>query len=216
MKIHLALYDPSHLTAEGAYWSWHSPKLDIKLLNQLYYEVAALHRPEDTNQLSNATLLGGFASIGGDFVFVYRFGNGGYDSFGRPGRFVMVVAGFRLDQTGPCDLREIVSGSDFSKVIADAQELCPVPEPSDLEFDLNLRSLREDPLLVSEVLREKRLSLPGPTAPSRENVLSTAAGICMRLPGRNWQCRFQIEGEIGTAEIEYTDSPSKILLTDSE
>ncbi len=217
MKIHFALFDPSYLTIDGAYWTWRSSGFDMKLLNKLYYEVAGLDRPEDPNRLASSTILGGFAAIGEDLVFAYRFGNGGYDSFGRPGRFIMVVAGLRLDQTEPCDLEGIVSGPVFSNALANAQQSCPTPEPPDLEIDLSLPPARVDPMLISTVLREKRLSLPGSEDLTGKEILSLASGICMSLPaGRRWQCKFRIEGEAGMALVEYADSPSKILPKNSE
>jgi len=217
MRIFLALFDPSYITRGGAYWSWRSPELNIKLLNKLYYEVANLNRPEDPNQLSNSTILGGFATLGEGFTFAYRFGNGGYDSFGRPGRFVMVVAGLHRDQSGPCDLEVLVSGPVFSKVLADAQQSCPVPAPLELEIDLNLPTSHIDPMLVATVLREKCLSLPGSEGLTGTEVLSRASRVCLSLPPEcNWQCKFHIEGGAGIALVEYAEGPSKSPPSNSE
>ncbi len=212
MKIHIALYDPSHLTRERTYWTWRSPKLDIKLLNQLYYEVAASTRPEDPNQLSPKTMLGGFASIGGDFVFVYRFADGGYDSFGRPGRFVMIVAGLSLNPAGSSDLGQIVSGPTFAKLVADAKLSCPVSQPPDLSIDLDLSPSKVDPILVSTALRNKRLVMAESGGPAAAEILSVVSHVYSNLLANgSWQCKFHIEVETGKAVAEYEESPRHAL-----
>ena len=88
----IALYDPSQPSKDGAFWSWHAPELDPKLLNRLYYDVAVQGRPDDPNRLDDGTIVGGIAQLTPEWACVYRFGNGGRDLRRRPGRFVMLAA----------------------------------------------------------------------------------------------------------------------------
>lgn len=94
MRVHLALYDPSRPSQDGSFWSWRSSALHRTLLDRLYYDFASANRPDDPGTITASTIVGGFAQLTRDWICVYRFGNGGRDAHGRPGRFVIVRPGF--------------------------------------------------------------------------------------------------------------------------
>ena len=197
LRLHLALYDPSQPSAEGSFWSWRSPSLDRRHLDRLYYDIAAANRPEDPSQLSDSSIVGGFALLAADQMFAYRFGNGGRDTHGRPGRFVMVVAGLRLDQSNGSDLAAIMTCQAIAEVLTKAPYSCPIPAPAELEVDVIAPPSRVDPVLVAKVVREERLELSGPEA------MSQAAGVCVNLPAdRKWKCSLRMDDQVSIAVVE--------------
>jgi len=203
-SVLLALYDPSQPSADGSFWSWYSPNLDRKLLDRLYYDIASVNRPSDPNQLAPTSVIGGFASMSSGYVFVYRFGDGGRDAHGRPGRFVLLVAAVKTGQLRGEDLAEIITCPVFEELLALAPSHCPVPMPSKLEFIVDAPDSHIDLMPLATVLMHGYLELSG------ADVVSQAAHICASLPlGREWQCHIRLEGD--TSEAVMILSPANQL-----
>jgi len=195
--VKLAMYDPSQPSTDGSFWSWRAPSIDQKLLDSLYYDFAKYNRPEDPSQLSDSSIVGGFVALTPDRVFAYRFGNGGRDARGRPGRFVMVVASLRVDQSRVCGLAAVMTCPVFAAALAKAPFSCPVPAPAELEIDVITPPSRVDLVLVAKAIREERLELSGPEA------MREAAEVCGSLPAdRQWRCSLRVDDDVCIAVVE--------------
>ena len=206
MRIALAIFDPSQPAPDGSFWSWRAASLDRKLLDRLYYDVAIGNRPEDPNQLDDSVVIGGFAAFAPDWLFAYRFGNGGRDARGRPGRFVMVIAGVRLDQASGIDLSMLMTCPAVVDVLIKAAYSCPVPAPAELDVDVIVQPSRVDPVLVAKALRDERLELSGPEA------VSQAVSLCVSLPiDRQWSCRLRMDREGNYAVVECPQGTEKSI-----
>lgn len=144
MRAYLALFDPASSTTEGTFWSWHSAELDVQFLDHLYYDFAKVLRPEDPNSLQMSDIVGGFLCESG-WIAAYRFGNGGRDRHGRPGRFVLVVTAVTTDTARDCNLQSLLTCPETEKILRQAAKECPVPPPAKLWVDLPHIPARRDP-----------------------------------------------------------------------
>lgn len=131
MKIHYALFDPSTDRGKGNYWTWFDEELPLELLNRFYYEIAVKHLAPEPNKLTADDLWGGIASFDSDWMVLYRFFNGGYDQQDRPGRYVVLTAWIRTDESTGIDLLPILTNKTFQKIATISKKL-PVPPPTAL------------------------------------------------------------------------------------
>uniref|UniRef100_A0A7C4QR57 Uncharacterized protein n=1 Tax=Schlesneria paludicola TaxID=360056 RepID=A0A7C4QR57_9PLAN len=197
MHIHFAVYDPSEHSGQGSYWSWHAEALDRHLLDRLYYEVARHNRPRDPNALDQQTIVGGFARIESKWIFGYRFGNGGRDALGRPGRFVLMVAAVPTEQARQSDLTRLVDLEAIRQVIAAAPHHRPIKPPEQLSTHVTGELLEADPAVMQRVEGTGRRALTGP------DVLRQAAAVCANLPADwLWMCQLKVGPQQGRAKIK--------------
>ncbi len=203
MYVALALYDPSRPAPNGSFWVWRSARLDRGLLDRLYYDIASSCRPNDPNRLEPSAVVGGFARLTPQWVFAYRFGNGGRDAHGRLGRFVMVVAAVRLDEARDNDLSLLLTCAPVVDVLNRAPLSRPVSAPAELEFEITAPGVNVESSLVARVIAEQRLELSG------SNALAQAGSVCGSLPAdRHWTCRVQVDGQGSAAVIECPSAPT--------
>jgi hypothetical protein len=204
MKIHLAVFDPSEHSGQGSYWSWLAEGLDRHLLDRLYYEVARHNRPPDPNALDHQTIVGGFARIESRWIFGYRFGNGGRDAQGRPGRFVLMVAAVPAEQAQQADLTTLVDSETIRHVMAAAPSCRPIERPENLTPHVTAELLQADPVVMRSVVETGWKTLDGP------DVLRQAAAVCAALPGDwLWTCHFQVGPQKGNAQIQRLPQPQR-------
>ncbi|MBN2579386.1 MAG: hypothetical protein JXB10_10375 [Pirellulales bacterium] len=188
VRIFTAFYDPSQSSKDGSFWSWHSPDLDRNLLVRFYYDVAAAGIPEDPNQLTHQTVIGGIAQVTPSWACVWRFGNGGRDVHGRPGRFVLFAAFVAREETDGVDISSLLTCKVVNDILDQSLTACPVPLPAALECDIPLQQVRGDPIVLEKVLREGQLELTG------KDAFVEAGVICANLPAdRLWICRVRAE-----------------------
>lgn len=204
MLVRIALYDPSQPSSDGSFWSWRSPGIDRKLLERLYYEVAAASRPKDPSLVSPATVIGGLAQLTAEWTCVYRFGNGGRDARGRPGRFVIFAALIPRGQAAGVDITPLLTCKVVADVLGQAPTKCPVPVPDALEMEFVGEPIRVDPVILAKAMREQRLEFTGPKA------LAEAGAICAGLPADiRWVCRVCSDSEGIVATLECPKPPAK-------
>jgi len=201
--MHLALYDPSG-PSNDHYWTWRAPRLDRQLLQSLYYDIASSSRPENPNQIEPAHLIGGVAQLTPDWVAVFRFGNGGRDARGRPGRFVIVAGLIESKDAKGTDLVSLLTCEPFETVLNQARTTCPVPRPQELEILL----VPSRPDSLNEILQRGRSEFSG------LGTLTTAGTLCAFLPiNRKWVCRVEQQAEVATAVLE---CPAPVSLSQSQ
>ncbi|MHB1156041.1 MAG: hypothetical protein ACYC26_04290 [Phycisphaerales bacterium] len=197
MRTYFAIFDPSQPSTDGSYWSWRSPTLDRKLLDHLYYDFAVADRPQYPNEVDATSIIGGFVQVAPDWVFAYRFGNGGRDAHGRPGRFVMMVAATRSEDLANQDLSALLMCDPVTEALAKAPTSCPVPPPDALEVEIPTQAGLAHPASLQTVMTNGRLELSGPSAMQR------AAAVCASLPSdRAWSCRIQLDERTQLATVD--------------
>ena len=205
MRLAIAMYDPAQPSTDGSFWCWRAPSIDRRLLDQLYYDVATSNRPDDPSQLVDSMVVGGFARLAADCIFVYRYGNGGRDAHGRAGRFVMAVAAVQPGHAFDGNLAAVMRCDSFTEALSKAAYLRPVPTPENLEIDFATEPVAGDPVLVAKALRNGRLELSGPEA------VTQAAGLCAGLPvDQLWTCRVSVDlrGSCAVVECPVVESES--------
>lgn len=211
MQLSLALFDPSRFSSDGSYWSWYAPGLGRALLDRLYYDVAMGDRPADPNRLEPEAVVGGFARIDSGWVFGYRFGDGGRDTAGRPGRFVLVAAGVAAEEAAEGDLSLLVDSEPIRRLLAAARNGHAVPCPEDLRPQLVAERPNADPVVVRRIIETGRATLSG------GDVLRKAAAVCAALPPDwQWCCHLCIQGERAEAIIERRHKPQAVPCEPSE
>ena len=138
MKVLLAVHDASYHAPNGSYWTWHHPELMIDELNRFYYRVAAQSHPNNSESLAHLQPGFQFAVIDESRSCYYRFVEAGYDTKGRPGRFVL-LCGFVRSSTGHPST-QVMSRLYESHTIQEIVRSCsltPVPVPAEQAIDLN-------------------------------------------------------------------------------
>lgn len=210
MLILTALFDPSQPSPDGSFWSWHAPGLDRRLLDQLYYDVAAKGIPADPSRLTDQALIGGIVQLTPQWICVWRFANGGRDTHGRPGRFVMFTAFVKRNEADGVDLTPLLTCKVANDVLGQALTGRPVPAPAVLECDFHLELVHADPLVITKILREGRLELTGDVS------FAQAGAICANLPeDRQWVCRLHKEPGKINAVFECPSPETRIELANA-
>lgn len=132
MRIYLALFDPAYNTIEGSYWTWHSPELQLSILDHFYYDFAIKHIPPHPNALPLSDVVAGAAYLDNGWGVVYRFFDGGRDRQGRPDRYVMQTAWFRRTDITHLDCLDLIESEEFLNIGRRAPSACPVRPPEKL------------------------------------------------------------------------------------
>ncbi|WP_425619502.1 hypothetical protein NA78x_002904 [Anatilimnocola sp. NA78] len=126
MKIYLALYDPAFQAADGTYWTWHHPVLSLELLAQTYYEGLAADLPPDPSALTESVVWGGMVDVNREWRCYYRFLDGGRDTRGRPGRYVVLCGFVPGRELATADPGELFQGQLIEDVAMGARTECPI------------------------------------------------------------------------------------------
>ena len=140
MKIHLALYDPSYIGSERNYWTWRSSSIPERILGAIYYDCLIKQKPERPENITGSDLFGG-AVLLQDWVVVYRFYNGGRDTHGRPGRYVILTGWIKRDEVENSAPSNVFSSELFEK-LASVPAPCPTPAPDSLDVDISCNPLK--------------------------------------------------------------------------
>ena len=140
MQIHYALYDPSHNTGGGNYWTWYAETLPLEMLQMFCRDVAVKHLQENSFDMANPNFWDNFAPTivrYRDWTVIYRFYSGGKDKSNRPGRYIILTAWIKTEETEGVDLKKDVDAvyAVFHSVGKSAKEL-PVPLPKGLPKEL--------------------------------------------------------------------------------
>ena len=134
MKIHLALYDPSHLEG-NSYWTWHDRSIPTSVLDRFYYDIAAKRKPASPNSLRVGDLIGGAARIDAECAVAYRFFDGGSDSRNRPERFFLLAAFLNGGESVRLDALSLLESARFNTIGKIGRHACPVPAPAQLTVE---------------------------------------------------------------------------------
>ncbi|MDR2441289.1 MAG: hypothetical protein LBE12_18155 [Planctomycetaceae bacterium] len=129
MQLYYALYDPA-TPQDGTYWTWFAGILQKETLHNFYNDIAVKQLPPEPNKLEPSDIWGGIVRYR-NWTVLYRYYNGGYDSKGRPGRYVILTAWIPTDETAQIDLAPIFDNNTFKGIAENSQKL-PVPEPLSL------------------------------------------------------------------------------------
>ena len=131
MQIHYALYDPSHDTGGGNYWTWYAETLPLEMLQGFYREVAVKHVPKSPFDMADPHYWDDFTPTTDcyeDWTVIYRFFSGGNDKSNRPGRYIILTAWIKTEETNDVDLSPIQDNNLFRFVSKNARKL-PVSLP---------------------------------------------------------------------------------------
>ncbi len=194
MKLFLAAYDPAHDSSTGNYWVWAHKDLPPALLNDFYYTVATKNISGNPNELSAADWHGGWAAVDETWTCWYRFLNGGRDLRGRPGRFVILCAFCRREDTTNRNVFGILDHKVFQELAKAAPSSRPIPKPAkfpDLEVDVEFPPL--------EVLQNSYYGIGGDSFTyTGSDATEKASRTCADLPR---DCRFNCKVTRQAGEI---------------
>ena len=140
MKIHLALYDPSYIGVERNYWTWRSSSIPERILGAIYYDCLIKQKPERPENITGSDLFGG-ALLLQDWVVIYRFYNGGRDTHGRPGRYVILTGWIKRDEVEYSTPSNVFS-SEIFEMLASVPPPCPTPAPDSLDVDISCNPIK--------------------------------------------------------------------------
>lgn len=127
MRICYAIYDSAFTTDEGHFWTWFDCSLSLGVLRS-FFDVASKHRPDKMSELTADDFWGGVVRLEKEWTVVYKVFNGGYDSNGRPGRYVLLTAWTPTKETEGIDMLSVFKCPVFKTVAATVDQL-PVPKP---------------------------------------------------------------------------------------
>lgn len=155
MHIFWALFDQDYLSPARSYWTWHHDELDVAMLDNFYYAIAHQHHPSRADRHGTELAQSDIADVNPDWKCWYQYLDGGRDSQGRPGRFVLLCGFIKREE-----FRQIagsLAGLNRLPAIQGIRETAiqrPVPPPEDLSINI----LDEDLLQASDM---NSTSLPG-------------------------------------------------------
>ena len=146
MQIHYALYDPSHDTGGGNYWTWYAETLPLEMLQNFYREVAVKHVPKSPFDMADPHFWDDFAPTTvcyGDWTVIYRFFSGGNDKSHRPGRYIILTVWVKTEEINDVDLSPIQDNNVFRFVSKNARKL-PVPPPKVLTAKWEIETPKQE------------------------------------------------------------------------
>ena len=142
MLIHYALCDPSHDTGGGNYWTWYAETLPLEMLQDFYKEFPVKDLPKSPSDWAKPNLWDNFALktvCYEGWTVLYRFFNGGNDKSGRPGRYIILTAWIKTEETEGVDLSSIQRSAVFRNVGSNSRIL-PIPKPTMLTEERKSKS----------------------------------------------------------------------------
>ena len=151
MQLHLALYDPSYISHERTYWTWHSSSIPDSLLDECYYSYLIKQKPEKPEIIRSSDIYGGLLYMR-DWVIAFRFYNGGRDTHGRPGRYVILTGWIKREEISAFIPVDIFSSNIFEALALSLP--CPVPAPVSLDVEIKQKPLKSS-LIVNDIVKEK-------------------------------------------------------------
>ena len=111
-----------------------------------------------------------------DWTVVFRFGDGGRNLAGRPGRTVIVAIFVRTSEARQMNLTGLFRCREVEHLIAEAYLKCPTPKPDRVEFGFDTIPAKIDPAVVAQVISEREIGFAG------DDSLDRAAAIMGHLP----------------------------------
>lgn len=133
MRLFLAIYDPASQTD---YWVHRHDVIPKKILDSFYYGIVR-YKPDNIEKFGWEDIYAGLATIDKTWCCWYRFMAAGRDTFGRPGRFIIVTAFFYRDGPLTHQTEKILESPIFRNLAQIAPQTYPIPRPESLEFELD-------------------------------------------------------------------------------
>lgn len=162
VSCHLAFYDAENqVSGSVSYWHWFSQEIDPSDLDRFYSVFAKECRPASMADVRSGGVFGGIARMGGEWTVVFRYGDGGWNSAGRPGRSVIIAVMVRNSDIQGLDLTPLFRCREVIDLLEDANVKCPTPRPRLLDFEFGLIPIKADPVLLGQVVKEGRLVIQG-------------------------------------------------------
>jgi hypothetical protein len=120
--------------------------LPLEMLQTFYKDIAVKHVPSDPSILSDSHLWDKFETTTVcymDWTVIYRFFSGGNDKFKRPGRYIILTAWIKTEETKDIDLSPIQANEVFRFIEKNGGTL-PVPPPKTLTGNWDIEPQREN------------------------------------------------------------------------
>lgn len=193
IACHLVFFDAENqVPGTVSYWHWYPREVDPAALDQFYSAFVKQVRPSSIGVVRSGAIYGGIARMSGEWTIVFRFGDGGRNSAGRPGRTVIAAAFVRSSEVQGLDLAGLFRCRQVEELLAEAFVKCPTPKPDHLEFEFEAGTGMADPALLAQVIRDGRVVIQG------EDFLRRATGVFSRLPeDRLWFLKLGRDGMNG-------------------
>ncbi len=154
MRCFLAAFDQAHRAADGSYWTFRHRNVPEPVLDALYYDFAAKRWPEVGTPITCDDLRGGCARVHEDWVCWYRFIDGGRDTVGRQGRYVLLTAFIEQIHHQGRDWSGVLQSQKFQELARQAQLAGPLPTPSSLELEWNPLLATKASAIAEELVRK--------------------------------------------------------------
>lgn len=190
MRCFLAAFDQSHRADDGSYWTWRHSDIPMRALDEFYYGCAATHWPKQVIPIPVDVLRGGCTSVGDEWVCWYRFVDGGSDTLGRPGRYVLLAAFVQQADHSNRDWSGLLESQQFVQLAGQAAVTCPVPVPDDLAMQWRPMPVRQGSPAADHLRQSGQATLEA------ENGLEIVSAVCSNMPsGQGFDCFIVRENE---------------------
>lgn len=152
---HLAFYDAENpVPGSGSYWHCRPRNVSGETLDAFYSGFARQCRPMSWEDVRAGRVAGGLAKPVGNWAVAFRYGDGGRNAAGRPGRTVIVAAFVSGDHIPGMDLTPLFRCPEVETLLAQASQSCPTPVPEYMDFECDVGEARADPALLAQTVRE--------------------------------------------------------------
>ncbi|MCS7239593.1 MAG: hypothetical protein NZ899_15200 [Thermoguttaceae bacterium] len=139
------------------------------------------------------------------WLAAYRFGNGGRDRQGRPGRFVLLVMAVRREEAWNKNLAPLLQHEAVENILQQARTECPVPAPRSLLIEVPEYPAQAPPDIVEKILSTGRWTSEEVGGFSQ---LMQIAGLLE--PRISWVARFACTGGSSLVTLEIVDHIGKL------
>ena len=182
-----ALYDSARRASQSA-WVWRHSDLSDRVLDTFYYGVVAPRfglEPE---------LQATFATVDDEWCCWYRLFDGGRDSLGRPGRFLVAAALMLRSNVTEVDTTGVLELPFFQEVALAARKPSPTTSPSETEQMYKVGSITVDAQTLGQLQRSTLVEFHD------QNGLRAAVVACSCLtPPARW--RLDIRSEANCNQV---------------
>ncbi len=196
MRFYLAIYDPAYLQNDGSYWTWRHAELSPRILDRLYYRIAEKFEPESMTGLTPSDIHGGCCDLCENWLCIYRFLNGGRDTRGRPGRFIVLCAFVKHSDAICGDPAVVLDCALFHSLATSAPRSCPLLPPAFLTLDIEAPRVEIEPLHLNIPELRSIIEITGHDAIRRAILLCARPTEQLRL-----QCMFSRKDGIEKASV---------------
>lgn len=162
MRCLLAAFDQAHLADDGTYWTWRHPELPLRLLDTLYYDIAAKNLHDRLDDSRAEKFIGGWAGVDSEWLCWYRFLEGGRDKSARHGRTILLTV-FVQRSAAPADWSGIWNTPQLIEILKQAAR-CPLPRPDSLELAFEPTRVEPNALGAVKLIKERSLIVEGAAA----------------------------------------------------